>query len=678
MESLIMLKKESPCPGKRATGATVRHEDDPREEFLQFERLITDLSARFVNILPDQVDQQIERALGQLLEFFQVDRCGLLGLSPDLNHVHVTHAAYSDDTWSVSGDIDLAEIFPWTYEQLVFQRRPVRINTLAELPEDAGKDRASYIAMHIRCLLDIPLIFEGRVSALIVINSTRNERTWPEEYVPRLQLLGEILINALERKKAEQKLRESEIRLSLTADAAGAMLWNLDAASGQIWTSEKTREFFGFAPHSDMNLESFLGVVHPEDREKLRRITEETIRSGGENSFEYRIVQPDGSIRWVYTKGLMQSESHVATAGLIGVSLDITRRKQDEENLRKSYKEIFNLKSRLEEENFYLKSKINEPLTAKAIIGRSDAIQYVQYRVSQVSSMDTTVLILGETGTGKGLVARAVHEASRRKDRPLIHVNCAVLPANLIESELFGREKGAYTGAQSKQIGRFQLADKGTIILDEIAELPVELQAKLLRILEQGEFERLGNPRTINTDVRIIASTNRNLEEEIAKGRFREDLFYRLNVFPITVPPLRERVEDIPLIVDALIERLNKELGRHVSRVPQDVMHRLQSYRWPGNVRELENIIERAVIMSRGTELQLAEQLGFGLSHTAEMRNTTPVCLEDMERCHILKTLEALKWKIGGPAGAAQALGLKPSTLRSRMQKLHIHRPEIS
>jgi transcriptional regulator with GAF, ATPase, and Fis domain len=257
-------------------------------------------------------------------------------------------------------------------------------------------------------------------------------------------------------------------------------------------------------------------------------------------------------------------------------------------------------------------------------------------------------------------------------------VNCAVLPANLIESELFGREKGAFTGAQARQIGRFELADKGTIFLDEIAELPFELQAKLLRVVENGEFERLGDPRTIKVDVRIIASTNRNLEEEIRKGRFREDLFYRLNVFPITVPALRQRTEDIPLIIDALIARLNKQLGRRIATVPQEVMHALKEYSWPGNVRELENVVERAIIMSRGPVLQLAEQLGASTETTTAVMETRSSGLADVECDHIRKTLEALKWKIEGPRGAAHALGMKPSTLRDRMQKLNIRRPGYS
>jgi formate hydrogenlyase transcriptional activator len=349
-----------------------------------------------------------------------------------------------------------------------------------------------------------------------------------------------------------------------------------------------------------------------------------------------------------------------------------TRRKQTEDELRTSYAEITRLRDKLEAENRYLREEVASSCEAKEIIGRSDVIKYVHFRINQVASLETTVLIVGDTGTGKGLVAKAVHEASLRRDRPMIHVNCAVLPANLIESELFGREKGAFTGAQAKQIGRFELAHKGTIFLDEIAELPVELQAKLLRVVETGEFERLGDPRTVKVDVRVISSTNRNLEEEIHKGRFREDLFYRLNVFPITVPPLRQRYEDIPLIVDALIERLNKQLGRRISTVPQEVMLALQSYSWPGNVRELENVIERAVIMSRGPVLQLSEQLGASSPHPRPpaVPQTELAGLAEVECTHIRKTLEAVQWRIEGPKGAAHALGMKPSTLRDRMQKL--------
>ncbi|MGA2224098.1 MAG: sigma 54-interacting transcriptional regulator [Syntrophobacteraceae bacterium] len=674
-----MLRRENPHPGEidaETSAHFVRREDDSHDESLHFERLISDISARFVSVVSDQIDPEIERALEQMREFFQVERCGLLGVSPDLKRTHVTHAAYAEGVERVSADIELANLFPWTFKRLVLQRQPVRIDRLEELPDRARQDRLNCIAMGIRSFLNIPLFFEGRVSSLIVLNAVGEERSWPEEYIPRLRLLGEIFINGLERRNADLVLRESEARLSLAADAAGAMLWNLDVSSGHIWTTQKAKDFFGFAPDSDMNLESFLGVVHPEDRENLSRIEEMAVQSGTDSSAEYRIVRPDGSTRWILSKGRLYKATPGSAACLMGVSIDITERKQAEEEIRKSYDEISRLKDRLEAENTYLRREVTCS-QEKAIIGRSDQIKYVQYRISEVAPMDTTVLISGETGTGKGLVAVAVHEGSLRKDRPMIHVNCAVLPANLIESELFGREKGAFTGAQARQIGRFQLADKGTIFLDEIAELPVELQAKLLRVIDNGEFERLGDPHTIKVDVRIIASTNRYLDEEIRKGSFREDLFYRLDVFPITVPPLRERTEDIPLIVAALIERLNKQLGRSISTVPQEVIQSLQSYHWPGNVRELENIIERAVIMSRGPVLELAETLRAVLPSTAGVRETTPSSMADVERSHIQETLEALKWKIEGPNGAAHALGLKPSTLRSRMEKLNIHRPEI-
>ncbi len=677
-----MIRRGDPHRGERdaeTASPSLRREDSHSDDHLRFERLISDLSARFVNIAPDQVDREIEHALEQVLEFFEFERCVLLGISPDRKRVHVTHAAYAEGIERVSGDIELADLFPWAYERLVLQGQPVCIERLEELPEEAGQDRSTCTAMGIRSYLDIPLFMEEKVSSIVVIiNAMSEECSWPEEYVPRLQLLGEIFINALERRNADRALREGEARLSLTADAAGAMLWNLDVGSGHIWTTEKAKEFFGFAPDSDLSLESFLSIVHPEDREHLLRAAEMTMQSGSDNNVEYRVMRPDGGIRWILSQGRPYAETPGSAARLMGVSVDITGRKEAEEEIRKSYDEISRLKDMLEAENTYLRTEIGTRRPPETIIGLSDPIKYVHYRIRQVAPLDSTVLIVGETGTGKGLVARAVHEASLRKDRPMIHVNCAVLPANLIESELFGREKGAFTGAQASQIGRFQLADKGTIFLDEIAELPVELQAKLLRVIESGEFERLGSPHTIKVDVRIIASTNRHLDEEIRNGRFREDLFYRLNVFPITVPPLRERTEDIPLIVDALIERLNKQLGRRISTVPREAMRALQGYVWPGNVRELENVIERAVIMSSGPVLELVEQLGAVSPSTAEVRDTTHSCLTDVERSHIQKTLEAVKWKIEGQAGAARALGLKPSTLRTRMKKLNIVRPEIS
>ncbi len=266
------------------------------------------------------------------------------------------------------------------------------------------------------------------------------------------------------------------------------------------------------------------------------------------------------------------------------------------------------MKERLQAENVYLRQEVAGEYNFGEIIGQSSAMSYVFFRIEQVAPQNATVLLLGETGTGKGVVARAIHARSARKDRPMITVNCTSLPANLIESELFGREKGAFTGANVRQMGRFELADGGTIFLDEIGEMPLELQSKLLRFIQDGEFERLGNPRTIKVNVRIIAASNRNLEEEIRNGRFREDLFYRLNVFPITIPPLRQRTEDIPLLVHHFITKFNKKMGKKIESISKETIKVLQEYSWPGNVRELESVIERAIITSQGTTLQVLDR----------------------------------------------------------------------
>lgn len=320
----------------------------------------------------------------------------------------------------------------------------------------------------------------------------------------------------------------------------------------------------------------------------------------------------------------------------------------------------------------YLREEIRSEHNFTEIISCSTVMDKVLQEVEQVAATDAMVLILGETGTGKELLARAVHQRSGRAERPLVKVNCAALPENLIESELFGHEKGAFTGALERKIGRFELADQGTLFLDEVGDLPLALQSKLLRVLQEGEFERLGNPRTVTVDVRIIAATNQDLEQAIDRQAFREDLYYRLNVFPLHSPPLRERPEDIPLLVGDFVEKYAAKTGRSIHGVPDQAIHALQAYAWPGNVRELENIIERAVIITTGDQLELGDWLpkrrsGGGAESTS---------LEEVERAHILKILQRTDWKVSGPLGAAELLGLKRTTLEARMRKLRIERPE--
>ena len=309
---------------------------------------------------------------------------------------------------------------------------------------------------------------------------------------------------------------------------------------------------------------------------------------------------------------------------------------------------------------------------ATSLVGESDAFKYVQFRIEQVAPTDATILLLGETGTGKGMIAQTIHQRSRRRNTRFVNVNCAAVPPTLAESELFGHERGAFTDARSAQIGRFELAHGGTIFLDEVGELPRSVQAKLLHVLQEGRFERLGSPRTIHVDVRVIAATNRNLLDDIRRGRFRSDLYYRLNVVPITLPPLRERPGDLLLLTRHLVERLSRKYDRRIEVIPHAVLEALEVYDWPGNVRELENVLERAVIASEHT-LSLAEPLG--RSQLDPVHAEIPsLDLHDVERAHVMRVLGLRSWRIEGKYGAAAALGLRPSTLRSRMRKLGISR----
>jgi len=342
-----------------------------------------------------------------------------------------------------------------------------------------------------------------------------------------------------------------------------------------------------------------------------------------------------------------------------------------EEIVEERTREIRKLKDQLETERAYLQEEIKLEYNHENIVGKSDAINYVFFKVEQIADTGTNVLILGETGTGKELIARAIHGMSLRKNRALVKMNCATLPSNLIESELFGHEKGAFTGAHSRRQGRFEIADGATLFLDEIGELPLELQPKLLRVIEDGEFERLGSSDTRKVDVRIIAATNRNLQAEVQKGGFRQDLWYRLNIFPITMPPLRDRLDDIPLLVNFYIDRISRRLGKDIKMVPAGVMDALRQYHWPGNVRELENVLERAVINSSGPKLRLVDELKKPHKDAAKPDQT----LENVERDYIKRVLEETGWKVSGKDSAAEILGMDRSTLRARIRKLNIRKP---
>jgi len=508
-------------------------------ERIRFETLFSDISARLINVDPAEVDHEINQALAMIGKLFGSDRCGLIEHNPEHRSVMVTHAWYDEGREPVSSETDLATLFPWAYERLFFHGECVKFASLAELPREADKDRETFTAMGVHSSLSIPLPSGKNIRHVIVFNNMSFEQSWPEDYSPRLRLIGEAFINALARKHAEQELK-------------------------------------------------------------------------------------------------------------------------------RSYEEIRDLKDKLQVEADFLRSELRSNQNREKIIGQSEALAKVLTQVEQVAPTDTTVLICGETGTGKELIAQAIHGMSLYRDKLMVKVNCASLPATLVESELFGREKGAYTGALTRQIGRFELADGSTIFLDEIAELPLELQVKLLRVLQENTFERLGSPKTIQVRVRVIAATNRNIREEVEKGNFRSDLYYRLNVFPITVPPLRERIEDIPLLVWAFVNEFCEKMGKQVHKIAKRDMESLQQYSWPGNIRELRNIIEHAVIVSTNGTLQV--RLPKDVGRDGSWSRT----LEEVESQHILNVLRHTGGRIKGEAGAARILDIVPSTLHSRMKKLGI------
>jgi PAS domain S-box-containing protein len=503
-------------------------------------------------------------------------------------------------------------------------------------------------------------------------------------------LIAFLLVSRSRQRRAEAErerfasLAESEHRhLDEVVSNVPGIVWEsrIDAdgpARSEQFVSQHVENMLGYSVEEWMSEPRFwLSIIPEEEREETLRRHDEILKSGKDGVVQFRWIAKDGRFLWVEGHLSVIFDDNKMPVGLRGVTLDISERKSAEEGLRNALLEVGQLKDQLQKENIYLREQVELDHRFEEIIGNSDEIRYVLFKIQQVAPTDASVLVQGETGTGKELVARAIHSASSRKYRPMVKINCAALPANLIESELFGHEKGAFTGAQAKKIGRFELADGTTLFLDEIGELPLELQSKLLRVLQEGEFERLGSSQTRKIDVRIIAATNRNLKVEVQNGLFREDLWYRLNVFPITVPPLRQRKSDIALLVNFFVNRSNRKLGRIVKTISPQTLQTLQNYYWPGNVRELANIIDRALINSNGTVLQLADKLEVeSVAANGDGIGKALFKLEDVERDHIIAILNVCDWRVEGTTGAASILGINSSTLRSRMNKLGIKRPK--
>jgi formate hydrogenlyase transcriptional activator len=479
----------------------------------------------------------------------------------------------------------------------------------------------------------------------------------------------------IERLRAATALRESEERLARILDSAMDAIVTFDAG--------RRIELFNDAAEKVFRCAATEAIGHPLDRfltDGFAAVLDRSLLSFERGEQAPYIWAPDGLTARAADGHEFAIEATISRVEVGGRRLhtlilrDVDERRRAEEELRQ-----------LHLQNEYLQEEIRSVHNIDEIVGQSRALNSVMEKVRLVAATDSSVLILGETGTGKELIARAVHAHSHRKDRPLIKVNCAALPSGLIESELFGHEKGAFTGAMERRVGRFELANGGTLFLDEIGEIPPAVQVTLLRVLQEHEIERVGGGTTIKTDVRVIAATNRDLARGVADGTFRQDLYYRLNVFPLQLPPLRSRVEDIPLLVHYFVARFAAKIGRKISRVPKAAMQRLTAYAWPGNVRELENVIERAVILSAGQELEVAAELlptpppapvAVEAARTSRGNGEASARLEEVERSHIVTILKQTKWRIDGPQGAARLLDMNPSTLRSRIKKLGIRRGE--
>jgi len=436
-------------------------------------------------------------------------------------------------------------------------------------------------------------------------------------------------------------------------------------SSGEIFWSEETFLIFECDPATKPTVELMLQRVHPEDKALVQQLLDRASRDGKDFDLEHRLLMPDGSIKYVHvvSHGVRDDLSYLEFVGSV---MDVTAAKR-------AYREIQALQDQLQKENIVLREEIDNASMFEEIVGASPVLQHVLARIAKVAPTDSTVLITGETGTGKELIARAIHKRSPRSERAFVSVNCAATPPSLIASELFGHEKGAFTGALQRRLGRFELAEGGTIFLDEIGELPAETQIALLRVLQEREFERVGGTHTIRADVRVIAATNRDLNAAMAAGTFRRDLYYRLNVFPIESPPLRKRQDDIFLLVEYFIDRYASKAGKNTRRIETKTLELLKSYPWPGNIRELQNVIERSIIVCDTETFSVDEAwLSRETPPTGPASQPLSKQLVTHEKDMIEAALAEASSRVSGPAGAAAKLGLRPSTLESKIRSLKI------
>ena len=643
--------------------STLRQELKKR---LRFEELLSAISTEFINLSVEKIDSAIINAQKQICECLGFDISSLWQWTDDRrNSFTLTHLHVPSENFPRPTHIDAVKEFPWTYQNML------NGTTLAvpteQLPPEAAQDKASRLSYGIKSAVNIPLMAGGLpIIGIVTFASLVKESSWNRDELKRLELVAQIFTNTLIRKYTEETRRKDEERLSLAIDSADAGIWEFDYGSKIFWITPRILDIFEYQANEQVSLERFTRSVHPDDRQRVQQAMSDCFEGRVTATIEYRILVASNVEKWIYSSGRPRFDNHGNPLSLLGISIDISKQKRLEDELKQRLREVESLKNLLEVENTYLRAETELNNDQLFSLGISANMQALYQRIELVANTDSTVLIQGETGTGKELVAQIIHRLSDRRKRMMVTVNCAALPAALVESELFGREKGAFTGAISRQAGRFELANGSTLLLDEIAEMPLESQAKLLRVLQEGQLERLGSPQRFQVDVRIIAATNRNLAEEVESGRFRRDLFYRLNVFPIHVPPLRQRLEDIPHLTWKFVNEFGQRMGRKIRRIASGDMDSLMAYSWPGNIRELRNVLEHALIVTKGDKLDLAH------FSPSLLQKSKAITLKEMEYQQIQEVLRETHGRIKGKDGAAARLGLNPSTLYSRMRKLNI------
>ncbi len=682
------------------------------EENLRFKELATRISIKFIDLPVDKIDKAINDQLEEIGEFFNADRVTIAKLSEKGEVLEASHMWFSD---KINVEKLMALMMGATYPNFTKHLKHKEYWSFSNpndfshwLPEKETIDKTKF-----KSGLAIKLSFDGSILETFVIDFMHSKQIWTQSIIEQVKLLGQIFSNALSRKRAELEVKQYEKFEKLVSEIStkfvglsGVELEEAiqnELAEIAIFFDVDSVRLFRLSPQGDIlkirtvwrsrtHVNEDLSEVHqmkfpilashysqgksvlfnkfedspqwPELRIPLKIIGTKAgvaVPLESDDTGVDVIAMDRVLLEHVWPKDIIM---HCKTIGQ--VILGAIRRREGEMQIQKSFNEITKLKNRLELENSYLQEEIKLKYNFEKIIGQSSSLNYVLHRLEKVAPTNVTVLIGGETGTGKELFAHALHNTSPRKDKPLIKVNCAALPASLVESELFGHEKGAFTGADKMRIGRFELADTGTIFLDEISEMSLELQGKLLRVLQEGEFERLGSSKTIKVDVRVIAATNRILEKEIKEGRFREDLYYRLTVFVITIPPLRERSGDIPMLTKFFVNKFEKKHGKKIKKILPSALQNIQNYAWPGNIREMENVIEHGIIIAEKGVLRVEIPKSSRLSSNMNLK------LEDVEKSHIVKVLKLTNWQIGGKGGAAEILGMKRTTLYARMKKYEL------